>query len=170
MPRSAPLEPYLNFFFDISNNKLGHAFPPVSSRYHDIIPGIFQQYLRSTRSKARQDQATRRAKSSEPQRRTNTKVTYAPNSKLDHAASLISSDAASAQKATLQHRTIKRKFINACYDALYLRWIVARDSQIVSTRIVLTRDSPMSLESAVMAELGCHRHELSCDLHRQPAY
>jgi hypothetical protein len=26
MPRSAPLEPFLNFFFDISNNKLGHAF------------------------------------------------------------------------------------------------------------------------------------------------
>jgi hypothetical protein len=26
MPRSAPLEPLLNFFFNISNNKLGHAF------------------------------------------------------------------------------------------------------------------------------------------------
>src|SRR6266481_9712601 len=46
-------------------------------------------------------------------------------SKLDHAASLISSDAASTRKATLQHRTTNRKRINTCYDALYLRWKVA---------------------------------------------
>jgi DNA integrity scanning protein DisA with diadenylate cyclase activity len=31
---------------------------------------------------------------------------------LDHAASLIPSDAASARKATLQHRTANRKSIN----------------------------------------------------------
>src|SRR4030095_15877494 len=48
-------------------------------------------------------------------------------SKLDHAASLIPSDAASTQKATLQQRTTNRKPINACYDALYLRRKVAID-------------------------------------------
>src|SRR5580704_1432270 len=46
-------------------------------------------------------------------------------SKLYHAASLISSDAASTRKATLQHRTINRKPINTRFDALYLRWKVA---------------------------------------------
>src|SRR5216684_3034189 len=48
-------------------------------------------------------------------------------SKLDHAASLISSDAASTRKATLQHRTTNRKSINTCYDASYLRRKVANN-------------------------------------------
>jgi hypothetical protein len=47
-------------------------------------------------------------------------------SKLDHAASLISSDAASTRKATLQQCTTNRKSINTRYDALYLRRKVAR--------------------------------------------
>src|SRR5258708_35657595 len=42
-------------------------------------------------------------------------------SKLDHAASLVSSDAASTRKPTRQQRTIKRKPINTSYDRLYLR-------------------------------------------------
>src|SRR5882724_9302428 len=46
-------------------------------------------------------------------------------SKLDHAASLISSDAASTRKATLPQRTTKRKSTNTGCDALYLRWKVA---------------------------------------------
>ena len=46
-------------------------------------------------------------------------------SKLDHAASLISSDAASTRKATLQHRTINRKSINTGYNVLFLRRKVA---------------------------------------------
>jgi len=45
--------------------------------------------------------------------------------KLDHAASLTSSDAASKQKATLQQRTTNRKSINTGYDALFLRRKVA---------------------------------------------
>src|SRR6266481_5504988 len=49
-------------------------------------------------------------------------------SKLDHAASLISSDAASTQKATLQHRTTNRKSINTGYETLYLRRKVVRIS------------------------------------------
>src|SRR5215470_3126481 len=51
--------------------------------------------------------------------------TWLSMSKLDHAASLISSDAASTQKATLQQRTTNRKSINAGYDALFLRRKVA---------------------------------------------
>src|SRR6266496_4418902 len=47
-------------------------------------------------------------------------------SKLDHAASLTSSDAASTRKATLQQRTTNRKSINTGYKALYLRRKVAR--------------------------------------------
>src|ERR1700730_7723846 len=42
---------------------------------------------------------------------------------------LIPSDAASTQKATLQHRAINREFMNACYDALYLRRKVATGSR-----------------------------------------
>src|SRR6266496_3954651 len=48
-------------------------------------------------------------------------------SKLDHAASLTSSDAASTRKATLQQRTTNRKSINTGYKALYLRRKVARE-------------------------------------------
>jgi hypothetical protein len=48
MSRSAPLEPYLDFFFDISNNQLGHAFPLP---FHDImissLAGFSQKYPRS---------------------------------------------------------------------------------------------------------------------------
>jgi hypothetical protein len=47
-------------------------------------------------------------------------------SKLDHAASLTSSDAASKQKATLQQRTTNRKSINTGYNALFLRRKVAK--------------------------------------------
>src|SRR5258708_14508467 len=46
-------------------------------------------------------------------------------SKLDHAASLISSDAAAKQKATLQQRTTNRKSINTGYNGLFLRRKVA---------------------------------------------
>src|SRR5207245_11229486 len=52
--------------------------------------------------------------------------TWLPMPKLDHAASLISSDAASTRKATLQHQTTNRKFTNSHQDALYLRRKVAR--------------------------------------------
>jgi DNA replication protein DnaC len=45
--------------------------------------------------------------------------------KLDHAASLISSDAASTGKATLQHHTINRKPTNTRDDASFLRRKVA---------------------------------------------
>src|SRR5450432_2730281 len=45
--------------------------------------------------------------------------------KLDHAASLTSSDAASKQKATLQQRTTNRKSINTGYNVLFLRRKVA---------------------------------------------
>src|SRR6266403_4853276 len=48
-------------------------------------------------------------------------------SKLDHAASLISSDAASPRKATLAPRARGRKSINAGYDPLYLRREVTRN-------------------------------------------
>src|SRR6266567_822012 len=48
-------------------------------------------------------------------------------SKLDHAASLISSDAAAKQKATLQQRTTNRKSINTGYNVLFLRRKVARE-------------------------------------------
>src|SRR6266446_2915186 len=44
-----------------------------------------------------------------------------PMPKLDHAASLISSDAASTRKATLQRRTTNRKSINTGYNVLFLR-------------------------------------------------
>src|ERR1700739_2247116 len=47
-------------------------------------------------------------------------------SKLDHAASLISSDAASKQKATLQQRTTNRKSKNTGYNVLFLRRKVAK--------------------------------------------
>src|SRR4030095_15453679 len=47
-------------------------------------------------------------------------------SKLDHAASLISSDAASTQKATLQQRITNRKSINTGDNVLFLRRKVAR--------------------------------------------
>jgi hypothetical protein len=47
-------------------------------------------------------------------------------SKLDHAASLFSSDPASTRKATLQHRTTNRNSINTRYGALYLRRKVAK--------------------------------------------
>src|SRR5437660_11106567 len=47
--------------------------------------------------------------------------TWLPMSKLDHAASLISSDAASPRKATLLQCTTNRKSINTGYDALFLR-------------------------------------------------
>ena len=47
-------------------------------------------------------------------------------SKLDHAASFTSSDAASTQKATLQQRTSNRKPINTGYNVLFLRRKVAR--------------------------------------------
>jgi hypothetical protein len=46
-------------------------------------------------------------------------------SKLDHAASLISSDAAAKQKATLQQRTTNRKSINSGYNVSFLRRKVA---------------------------------------------
>src|SRR3989442_903923 len=46
-------------------------------------------------------------------------------SKLDHAASLTSSDAASTRKATLQHRATNRKSKNTGYDVLILRRKVA---------------------------------------------
>jgi len=52
--------------------------------------------------------------------------TWLSMSKLDHAASLISSDAASTRKATLRHHPITRKFTITHYDALYLRRKVAR--------------------------------------------
>src|SRR5438128_11526521 len=52
--------------------------------------------------------------------------TWLPMPKLDHAASLISSDAASTRKATLQHLTTKQKFTKMHHDALYLRRKVAR--------------------------------------------
>src|SRR6266852_2578874 len=48
-----------------------------------------------------------------------------PMPKLDHAASLISSDAASTRKATLQQRTTNRKSINTGYNVLFLRRKVA---------------------------------------------
>jgi hypothetical protein len=39
------LEPYFDLFFDISNDKLSHAFFLISKRYHDIITdGILQPY------------------------------------------------------------------------------------------------------------------------------
>src|SRR5438445_3444613 len=47
-------------------------------------------------------------------------------SKLDHAASLTSSDAAAKQKATLQQRTTHRKSINTGYNVLFLRRKVAK--------------------------------------------
>src|SRR2546426_12169220 len=47
-------------------------------------------------------------------------------SKLDHAASLTSSDAAAKQKATLQQRTTHRKPINTGYNVLFLRRKVAK--------------------------------------------
>src|SRR4030095_6115741 len=47
-------------------------------------------------------------------------------SKLDHAASLTSSDAASTRKATLQQRITNRKSINTGYNVLFLRRKVAR--------------------------------------------
>jgi hypothetical protein len=47
--------------------------------------------------------------------------TWLPMSKLDHAASLISSDAASTRKATLQQRTANGKSINAGYNVFFLR-------------------------------------------------
>jgi hypothetical protein len=46
--------------------------------------------------------------------------------KLDHAASLTSSDVASKQKATLQQRTTNRKSINTGYNVFFLRRKVAR--------------------------------------------
>jgi hypothetical protein len=46
-------------------------------------------------------------------------------SKLDHAASLTSSDAASTQKATLQQRTTNQKSTNTGYNVLFLRRKVA---------------------------------------------
>src|SRR5204863_7569537 len=51
--------------------------------------------------------------------------TWLPMSKLDHAASLISSDAASTRKATLPQCTTNRKSINIDYDPLFLRRKVA---------------------------------------------
>src|SRR5882762_11576683 len=59
-------------------------------------------------------------------------------SKLDHAASLISSDAAATRKATPQHRPTNRKSINTCYDALYLRRKVASDGTQTSQIVVWT--------------------------------
>src|SRR4030095_4382944 len=47
-------------------------------------------------------------------------------SKLDHAASLTSSDAASTRKATLQQRITNTKSINTGYNVLFLRRKVAR--------------------------------------------
>src|SRR6266403_294829 len=52
--------------------------------------------------------------------------TWLPMPKLDHAASLISSDAAATRKATLQHLRFNRKSINTRYNALFLRRKVAR--------------------------------------------
>src|SRR6516162_11338903 len=51
--------------------------------------------------------------------------TWLPMSKMDHAASLISSDAGSTRKATLQQPTTNEKSINTCCDRLYLRRKVA---------------------------------------------
>src|SRR4029077_6339180 len=56
--------------------------------------------------------------------------TWLPMSKLDHAASLISSDAASTRKATLQQRTTNGKSTNTCCDPLYLRRKVAREGTL----------------------------------------
>src|SRR6266852_5728621 len=56
--------------------------------------------------------------------------TRLPVSKLDHVASLISSEAASTRKATLQHQTTNRKFTNSHQDALYLRRKVAKSSGV----------------------------------------
>jgi hypothetical protein len=58
-------------------------------------------------------------------------------SKLDHAASLTSSDAASTRKATLQQCTTNRKSINTGYDALFLRRKVASPAQSNEYRVVL---------------------------------
>src|SRR5260221_3355521 len=52
-------------------------------------------------------------------------------SKLDHAASLTSSDAAAKQKATLQQRTTNRKSINTGYNVLFLRRKVARNGVVM---------------------------------------
>jgi hypothetical protein len=51
--------------------------------------------------------------------------TWLPMSKLDHAASLFPSDAASTQKATFQRRSDERKFTNMHYNSLYPRRKVA---------------------------------------------
>jgi hypothetical protein len=50
-------------------------------------------------------------------------------SKLDHAASLTSSDAAAKQKATLQQRTTNRKSMNTGDNVLFLRRKVAKLSK-----------------------------------------
>jgi hypothetical protein len=52
--------------------------------------------------------------------------TWLPMSKLDHAASLFSSDAAPTRKATLQHRATNRKFTKTQQNALNLRRKVAK--------------------------------------------
>src|ERR1700739_2229121 len=74
-------------------------------------------------------------------------------SKLDHAASLISSDAAAKQKATLQQRTTNRKSINSGYNVLFLR------------RKVASTEAPGPLRWSANSPCGCannfnHRRQL----------
>src|SRR5882724_8900040 len=60
--------------------------------------------------------------------------------KLDHAASLISSDAAATRKATLQHLRFNRKSINTRYNALFLRRkVVSEECSPTKTAVQKTR-------------------------------
>jgi hypothetical protein len=68
--------------------------------------------------------------------------TWLPMSKLDHAASLFPSDAASTRKATLQHHAITRQFKNVHHVALYLR------RKVASCRLPRTSYQKSSLASA----------------------
>ena len=77
-------------------------------------------------------------------------------SKLDHAASLTSSDAASTQKATLQQRTTNRKSINTGYNVLFLRRKVASPP-----RTTRKSDRPRASNRTVVSNLITGLHVVS---------
>ena len=78
--------------------------------------------------------------------------TWLPMSKLDHAASLISSDAAPTRKATLQHQTTNRKFTKTQQNSLYLRRKVAR--KVASLLINLGRSAYCVIVIVMLAPCG----------------